>query len=234
MHQLAWICAIRHGESVGNVAATAAEERGSDLIDVAEREADIPLSDRGEQQAEAVAAWLAGLPDDERPQVAIVSTYVRARQTAEIALKGLDIPTLRDERLRDRELGVLELHTLHGIRSRFPDESERQQRVGTFYYRPPGGESWADVLLRLRSLVRDIAEDHPGQRALFVTHDAVVSLFRYVLEGLDEEELLAGAREAPIANCSTSSWRWSDVGWAVERFNDVEHLQVRSGGRSLR
>ena len=234
MHQLEWIGVIRHGESVGNVAAAPAEEKGSDLIDIAERDADVPLSGTGQKQAEAVAGWLSELPGDELPDVVIVSPYVRAKQTAEIALKGFDIPTLRDERLRDRELGVLDLHTMHGIRSKFPEESERRQRLGTFYYRPPGGESWADVLLRLRSLLRDVAEDHPGQRVLFFAHDAVVSLFRYVLEGLDEEELLASAKESPIANCSISSWRWSDVGWAVERFNDVEHLQVRSGGRSRR
>jgi probable phosphoglycerate mutase len=225
MHQLDWIGVIRHGESVGNVAAVTAEEAGSDLIDIAERDADVPLSDTGKEQAEAVAGWLEDLPDDERPQVVIVSPYVRARQTAEIALKGLDIPSVRDERLRDRELGVLDLHTVHGIRSEFPSESRRRERVGKFYYRPPGGESWADVLLRIRSLLRDVAEDHSEERVLFFAHDAVVSLFRYVLEGLDEDELMAGAKESPIANCSISSWRWTDEGWHTERFNDVQHLR---------
>ena len=225
MHQLEWIGIIRHGESVGNVAAATAEQKGSDLIDIAQRDADVPLSDTGQKQAEAVAGWLDELPEDERPHVVIVSPYVRARQTAEIALNGFDIPTLRDERLRDRELGVLDLHTVHGIRAKFPEESERRQRLGKFYYRPPGGESWADVLLRLRSLLRDVAEDHPEQRVLFFAHDAVVSLFRYVLEGLDEEELMTSAKESPIANCSISSWRWSDEGWASELFNDVEHLR---------
>jgi probable phosphoglycerate mutase len=225
MHQLEWIGIIRHGESVGNVAAATAEEKGSDLIDIAERDADVPLSDTGEKQAEAVATWLNELGDDERPDVVVVSPYVRAKQTAEIALKGLDIPAVRDERLRDRELGVLDLHTVHGIRSKFPEESKRRQRLGKFYYRPPGGESWADVLLRIRSLLRDVAEDHPEQRVLFFAHDAVVSLFRYVLEGLDEEELMAGAKESPIANCSISSWQWTDKGWTNEMYNDVGHLE---------
>ncbi|KRC63697.1 phosphoglycerate mutase [Aeromicrobium sp. Root236] len=225
MHQLEWIGIIRHGESVGNVAAATAEEEGADLIDIAERDADVPLSDTGEKQAEAVAGWLEALPDDERPDVVVVSPYVRTKQTAEIALKGLDIPTVRDERLRDRELGVLDLHTVHGIQSKFPEESKRRQRLGKFYYRPPGGESWADVLLRIRSLLRDVAEDHPEQRVLFFAHDAVVSLFRYVLEGLDEEELMSSAKESPIANCSISSWRWSDKGWANELYNDVRHLE---------
>ncbi|KQV76490.1 phosphoglycerate mutase [Aeromicrobium sp. Root344] len=230
MHQLEWIGIIRHGESVGNVAAATAEKKGLDLIDITERDADVPLSDTGEKQARAVAGWLDDLPEEERPDVVVVSPYVRTKQTAEIALEGLDIPTVRDERLRDRELGVLDLHTVHGIQSRFPEESERRQRLGKFYYRPPGGESWADVLLRIRSLLRDVAEDHPEQRVLFFGHDAVVSLFRYVLEGLDEEELMSAAKESPIANCSISSWRW-DGEWVNERFNDVEHLQQDDAAR---
>ena len=71
MHQLAWIGIIRHGESVGNVAASTAEEKGSDLIDITERDADVPLSDTGQKQAEAVAGWLDELPDEERPDVVI-------------------------------------------------------------------------------------------------------------------------------------------------------------------
>ncbi|MEV7396325.1 histidine phosphatase family protein [Aeromicrobium sp. NPDC092404] len=231
MHQLEWIGIIRHGESVGNVAATAADEQGSELIDITERDADVPLSDTGQKQAEAVADWLGDLPDDQRPDVVVVSPYLRTRQTAEIALKSIDVPTVRDERLRDRELGILDLHTVHGIKSKFPEESERRARLGKFYYRPPGGESWADVLLRIRSLLRDVAEDHPEERVLFFAHDAVVSLFRYVLEGLDEEELMTTAKQSPIANCSISSWQWGDEGWERERYNDVEHLRQDDDAR---
>jgi probable phosphoglycerate mutase len=225
MHQLQWIGIIRHGESVGNVAASTAERAGDDLIDITERDADVPLSDLGREQATAVGKWLAGLDEDDRPQLAVVSPYLRARQTAELALADLDIPTVRDERLRDRELGILDLHTVHGINAKFPEESTRRKRLGKFYYRPPGGESWADVLLRVRSLLRDVAEDHPGERVLFFAHDAVVSLFRYVLEQLDEEELMAAAKKTTIANCSVSSWRWADGAWQTELFNEVEHLR---------
>jgi broad specificity phosphatase PhoE len=183
------------------------------------------LSDTGEKQAAAVRHWLDLLDEAERPDLVVVSPYLRARQTADIALEGQDIPAVRDERLRDRELGILDLHTAHGIRTKFPEEADRRKRLGKFYYRPPGGESWADVLLRVRSLLRDVAQDNPQQKVLFFAHDAVVSLFRYVLEGLEEEELMAEAKKITIANCSISSWRWSDHAWRPELFNDVEHLR---------
>jgi 2,3-bisphosphoglycerate-dependent phosphoglycerate mutase len=55
------------------------------------------------------------------------------------------------------------------VSSRFPQEARRRADVGEFYYRPPGGESLADVALRLRSLLRDI---DLARWPLVVAHDA--------------------------------------------------------------
>jgi broad specificity phosphatase PhoE len=225
MAELDWLGVVRHGESTGNVAASAAETAGIELIDIPERDADVPLSGTGREQAAAVNRWLRELPPDRRPQVAVVSTYLRTRQTAELALDGLDIPAVRDERLRDRELGVLDLLTGRGVRARLPVEAERRARLGKFYYRPPGGESWADVVLRLRSLLRDVREDHPGGRVLLVSHEAVVLLLRYLVEDLDEEALMTVARENSIANCSISTWVRDGGAWKAELFNAVDHLR---------
>ncbi|MCW2748705.1 MAG: putative phosphoglycerate mutase [Nocardioidaceae bacterium] len=225
MRNVTWLGIIRHGESTGNVAASSAEASGTELIDIAERDADVPLSDVGRQQASAVARWFDGLPVDGRPEAAVVSPYLRAQQTADLALAGLDIPTVRDERLRDRDLGILDLHTVRGIRAEFPAEAARRKRLGKFYYRPPGGESWADVLLRLRSLLRDVDEDHSGQRVLLVGHDALVSLLRYVMEEMDEPTLMASVKEITIANCSITSWRQDGRTYEPELFNYVEHLR---------
>ena len=223
MRKVSWIGIIRHGESTGNVAATRAEEERAEIIDIEERDADVPLSPTGEAQADAVRQWLEA--QDTLPDAVVVSPYLRTRQTAERALDGLALRPTLDERLRDRELGVLDLLTTSGVSARMPDESRRRERLGKFYYRPPGGESWADVLLRLRSLLRDIDSEHPGERVLLFAHDATVSMVRYLLEGMDEQTLMEAAREAPIANCSISSWvRDGDV-WTPELFNDVAHIE---------
>ncbi|MCW2770858.1 MAG: phosphoglycerate mutase [Aeromicrobium sp.] len=224
MRHLSWIGIIRHGESTGNVAATRAETNGAEIIDIVERDADVPLSDTGEQQAEAVGRWLAD-PSTPRPDLVVASPYLRTRQTAEIALQGLDVPRVIDERLRDRELGVLDRLTTAGVAARMPEESRRRSHLGKFYYRPPGGESWADVLLRLRALLRDTDDDHPGKRVLLVAHDASVSMLRYILEVMDERTLMESARQDTIANCSISSWSRTDTEWKPELFNDVTHLE---------
>ena len=61
-----WI--VRHGESAGNVARDAAHEAGLARIDIAERDVDVPLSDRGRQQADALGRWFAEMPDGGAPE----------------------------------------------------------------------------------------------------------------------------------------------------------------------
>ncbi|GID26998.1 histidine phosphatase family protein [Paractinoplanes brasiliensis] len=224
MEQLQWLAVVRHGQSTGNVTAQDAETGGAEEIDIPERDVDVPLSDLGREQAEAVGAFLAKQPDDERPGIAIVSPYLRARRTAELALAGTGIRAVVDERLRDRELGILDLLTAYGVQQRLPGEARRRARLGKFYYRPPGGESWADVLLRLRALLRELREDHPDGRVVLFGHEAIVLLVRYLAEGLSEAELMAVAHDTAVANCSISSWRRQDGELRPELFNSVEHL----------
>ena len=59
---------VRHGESVGNVAATAAEAARAEMIELASRDADVPLSETGIEQARALSAALHGGPV--APQIA--------------------------------------------------------------------------------------------------------------------------------------------------------------------
>ncbi|GHS87395.1 phosphoglycerate mutase [Actinomycetota bacterium] len=221
---------VRHGESVGNVAATAAERSGAQEIDVETRDADTPLSPTGREQAEALGDWLGGLPPGRVPQSLWCSPYLRTRDTARLALAsgGLTLPTVVDERLRDRELGVLDRLTVAGIEARYPAEAVRRARLGKLYYRPPGGESWSDVALRVRSLLADLDRREPGRRVLLVSHDAVVMLVRYVCEQLDEEALMQLVRTSSVRNASvTRLARTTDGGWRLEDFDEVGHLERR-------
>src|SRR6187551_3798292 len=92
-----WI--VRHGQSAGNVAREEAERARVPLIDIATRDMDTPLSALGERPAAT------------QPTVVLCSPYVRAVETARIALAaaGIDTESLaiqRDERLREKEFGA--------------------------------------------------------------------------------------------------------------------------------
>ncbi|MFD0484828.1 histidine phosphatase family protein [Kineococcus sp. GCM10028916] len=219
---------VRHGQSTGNLADAHAYATRSEVVDIAERDADVPLSPLGRAQAQAVGHWLATASDaPSPPEVVVCSPYERAHHTALAIVDaareaGHDVATPRtDERLRERDLGWWDGLTGAGVRARFPEEAARRQRIGKFYYRPPGGESWCDVALRVRSVLSSLREEHPGRRVLLVSHQAVIMNFRLVLEGLDERSLLAIDAEQPLANCSVTSYAAGPGGLELRAAGDT-------------
>ena len=208
---LLWI--VRHGQSAGNVARDAAEAAGHVLIDVEFRDIDTPLSDLGVEQSRALGRWFGRLPEQERPQVVLASPYVRAHGTARLVLEeagweaGGHMRLRLDERLREKEFGILDRLTKHGIREKYPELNTQRNHVGKFYFRPPGGESWCDVILRLRSLTEMITREHGGERVLVVAHQVIVNCMRYLLEDLDEARILEIDRLGDVPNCAVTSYR---------------------------
>jgi len=219
---------VRHGESEANVAAAEAERAGLELIPAVNRDADVPLSPTGRQQAVALGSWIADHSSDGRPTAVWASSYRRAQETIELAMDAaqLALPVRIDERLRDRELGVLDLLTTTGVERRFPEEADRRRWLGKFYYRPPGGESWADVALRIRSFLRDVDLRGDGGCVLIAAHDAVIMLFLYVCGGLNEDDVLRFAQDHVVLNASvTRLSRPTGEGlWELSSFSEVSHL----------
>ena len=218
---------VRHAESQGNLADAQATDAGAARLELDVRDPDTPLSDTGHDQAAALGAWLGSLPAAERPTAVLSSPYTRAADTARTALGdgGLDVRLRFDERLRERDLGVFDRMTRAGIRDEYPEEAQRRDLLGKFYYRPPGGESWADVALRVRSLLTTAELRHAGERLLVVTHQAVIMVFRYVLEELSEQQLLEIDKREPIANCSVTRYEAASGGdLQLVDVNGVRHL----------
>lgn len=214
-----WIC--RHGQSAGNVARDAAEAAGQVLIDIEFRDIDTPLSELGMAQARALGHWFGQLPPHERPQVLLCSPYVRARDTALILLEhaglreGSDVRLRVDERLREKEFGILDRLTKHGIKQNHPELHAQRSHVGKFYFRPPGGESWCDVILRLRSLTEMVTREHGGERVLVVAHQVIVNCMRYLVENLDEAQILEIDRLGDVPNCGVTSYRLDPAAHAL-------------------
>lgn len=219
----AQIVLVRHGQSVGNLAAAEAGRRGADRLDLDFRDADTPLSETGHQQAAAVGTFLKAGLESNCPELVVSSPYARAAQTAASAVKawGCEHELVLDERLRERDLGVFDGLTSAGIRSEYATEADRRSRIGKFYYRPPSGESWCDVTLRVRSLLADLREGYADRRVWLFTHQAVIMSFRYVLEGLTEQELLEIDRNATIPNASMTTYRRGDDGLDLGSFADT-------------
>jgi broad specificity phosphatase PhoE len=225
-----WI--VRHGQSAGNVARDEALAAAAHRIDIQMRDVDVPLSGLGEEQARALGRWFAGMPLGQRPEVVLTSPYLRARRTASAVagaggLACAELKACIDERLREREFGILDRLTRYGIRELHPEQAVLRDQIGKFYHRPPGGESWCDVILRLRSLIDTLSLHHAGRRVMIVCHQVVVLCLRYLLEGMDEAAILAIDAEAEVANCSVTEYAFDagQAGLSLVRYNFTAPLE---------
>jgi broad specificity phosphatase PhoE len=226
---------VRHGESSGNVARALAEAGGLTMIDIADRDMDVPLSALGEHQARALGRWFARQPEAQRPSVLLSSPYVRALQTSRLVIESLrgNQPAplqLADERLREKEFGAFHQLTKAGIAARFPEEAQLRDHVGKFYYRPPGGESWCDVILRLRSVLDTIQLQYQRERVLVVAHEVVVLCMRYLVERMTEQQILSIDAAGDVANCSVTEYEYERdeqgrAGLALRCYNQVAPLE---------
>lgn len=204
-----WI--VRHGQSAGNVAREQAMAFNEDRISITQRDVDVPLSPLGQEQAIALGRWFAQGQADDRPDVLLCSPYVRARQTAQLFRDAggarAEEAICGDERLREKEFGILDGLTTTGILHLQPEQAEYRRLLGKFYHRPPGGESWCDVILRLRSLMDTISLHYSGRRVMIFAHQVVVLCLRTIIENLDEATILNIDREGDVANCGVTEYR---------------------------
>ncbi len=196
---------MRHAESEANERREFLNKINSTdtHLDLGKRDVDVELTDRGHQQArETGRHLLAHYPSFDS---VYVSPYRRTRQTSERVLAeypSLPGEVITEERLREKEFGILEGLTKHGIVTLRPEEHERKKMMGKYYYRPPGGESYPDVNLRVHSFLGSLVREHAGGRVLVVTHSVVVLCFRRLLERMEEHEVLDLDRRDEVKNAS--------------------------------
>ncbi len=217
------IIAVRHGESEANLAH---REAGDRPLVYGLGDDEVRLTALGRRQSAALGRLLAALPGGERPEAVWCSPYLRARETWEVAKDdwGAGLPVAVDERLRDQEQGAFDRLNPAAVRERFPEEAARREAVGGYAFRPPGGESLADVVTRVRAFVRDLDGPAGGRPVLIVAHDSVVLALRHVLETGADAAPHAGPPFVPVLNASVSVWRAVEGSFELVRFNDVGHL----------
>ena len=231
------ITAVRHGQSTANAAFALADATGALTVPITARDADLDLTPLGHAQAAALGDALAENP----PTTVYCSPYRRTRRTLDEILAALDRAGAQppqsihfDERLRDRETGAWEMQTYAALRRDYPTEMARRDRIGPYYFRPPCGENFPDVALRVRSLLRDALPEAAGQRLLIVSHDAVVLILRLILDHMDEgvlaDNLMDGGSVGTIGNCTVTRWSGDGTKLSLTAFNDAGHLQVLDEG----
>jgi 2,3-bisphosphoglycerate-dependent phosphoglycerate mutase len=174
---MATLVLLRHGQSLWNL-----ENRFTGWVDV-------PLTDRGRDEARRAAALLRDLRFD----VAYTSVLSRAQETLDIVLAELAQrpPVIRDQALNERHYGDLQGLDKRDTARRYGDDQVKLWRR-SYDIAPPGGESLAMTAKRtLPFYERAIAGDlRQGKCVLVVAHGNSNRSIVMQLDRLSPEQVL--------------------------------------------
>ena len=170
---------VRHGETLFNI-----EKRMQGWSDSG-------LTENGILQAEVTGKHLREI----NFQSAYVSTSERARDTAEILLKGRNIPVRYDRRLREVFFGTME-----GKRYE-PIWDEIYSRLKEESWSDVSGEDLHDIFQRLSDCLRDIYDDAEDQdTVLLVSHSILYVDLMELLFQKDRMSFFRSEAENPVPN----------------------------------
>lgn len=184
---------VRHGQTELN-----ASGRLQGRIDVA-------LTEQGRRQAAALAAALPA-------ESVVCSPLARARQTAE----AFGVPVTVDERWIEMDYGSYDGAPLSAVPS---DEWARWRSDPT--YRPPGGESVADVGMRVRAALAELVEEARTRDVVVVSHVSPVKAAVAWALGVGDE--ITWRMHLSLAAISRIGF--GEAGPVLHSFNETSHLE---------
>lgn len=161
------IILIRHGETHWNA------------IQKYQGHTDIPLNERGRQQAARLAAYLKAA---EQVEAVYCSDLLRARETALIVARPFQIEPVSDRRLREFHFGKWEGLTFNQVYAGYRYEFE-QWFNNPEDFRVPEGESFSDLARRSLQAIEDVSRKHAGT-TLIVTHGGVIKVMLCQLQSI--------------------------------------------------
>lgn len=193
---------VRHGESEANAAKRYAGQ------------SDSPLTARGREQAQAVAAALRSVRFDR----VISSDLARARDTAEVIARehGLEVEAYPE--LREIDVGEAAGRSIEDAKERFDWGPGR-------FVEWPGGESLEEVRDRVVSAIDRIVGASPGRTICIVGHGGVTRILVSHLLGLLPELY---RHHSPTENTNVTVIRTDGLSYRVESLFEAPHLAARA------
>ncbi len=179
---------------------------------------DSPLSELGERQAEAIAKRLK--------QISFSCLYSsdlgRAIQTSTCISEACNIEIRIDIELRERNMGIFQGYTRSEMKQNFPSEWDQYHSANKFNYVIPEGESQRQRLERSIRVMNRLADSHPGETIVVVSHGGILrGFFEYVV-GLEPGHQGRFLRK----NAAFNSFL-KDIGkWSLEVWGDTSHLEA--------
>ncbi len=202
---------IRHGQAIGAVNNTFG---------------DTSLSRLGIRQAERLRDRLAA-SHEIKADVLIASTFLRAKETAEIIAPALDLPIIFDDSVQEWRDGI------EGENSISVEEYRTTFDAASFEQKPfvrmiPGSESWVEFMLRAGVALNRITQEYEGKRIVIVCHGGVVDSSFIYFQGLSSLRFpptFFSTHNTSITHWFRGSFDSLPTMWILERYNDAMHLR---------
>ena len=176
---------------------------------------DAPLTDVGVQQAAAAAKRLASAS----LSVIVTSPLLRAVQTAQEVAAATGAAVVTDEGFRETDFGAWEGLTFAEVRERWPDELAAW--LADPAVAPPGGESLAEVSVRVTAALHRVLAARAGQTVLIVSH--VTPIKTLVAAALLAPPAALYRMHLDVAALCQVDW-YADGPAVLQSFNDTAHL----------
>lgn len=143
---------------------------------------ELPLIEEGIKKCERLGEYLYNHKDEFKIEKIISSDLKRARMTADIINKKLNVPIVYDERLRENNNGVLAGMLNEKAIKEYPNiyfsNLEYDERF-------PDGESPKEFFERIKKAFSDIIDENKDiDNLMLVTHAGVISIIYHVINNL--------------------------------------------------
>ena len=178
---------------------------------------DIPLTERGLEQAAKAASRLA-----ERGGIDLVlsSPLSRARQTADAVCDAVTAPLAIDDDLAETDFGAWEGLSFAEVMARWPDDMAAW--MADAGAAPPGGESFAAVAVRVNAALDRLLAERPGQTVVVVSH--VTPIKTIVCRALLAPTAALFRMHLDVAALCEAAW-FADGPALLRSLNDTAHLR---------
>lgn len=176
---------------------------------------ELPLDDRGQGQARAIAHHIAGLGDID----AIVSSPLRrAQETAGAIAERTGVPVETHDDLIETEFGEWEGLTIEDAHLKWPDLLAAWLKRADIA--PPSGESFAEVETRALRGLNEILDARRGQRIVMVSHVTPIKTLLRLALGSPQETMFRFHLDT--ASLSVVDY-YGDGTSSVRTINNAEH-----------
>jgi probable phosphoglycerate mutase len=198
-------CLVRHGETNWNV-----ERR-------LQGHTDVDLNQRGMAQAAQMAKAIKAI--NLQFDVLYTSDLQRAAKTANAIEKLFNTKAIVDSSLRERHLGALQGVTTEEA-PEFDVELWKSHISRDIHQELRGGESIAQLALRVQKALEKIRLQHLGQTILVVSHGGTLDM----MYRLASNQALDAERAISVPNASLNWISHDGSSWKVDRWADTSHL----------